>query len=256
MKGQSRISWTQYTWNPVTGCIEISPGCDNCYARTFSERFRGTMGHVFESGFDITLRPERLDWPLNWTRPRVIFVCSMSDLFLKEIPDDYRSRVFDTMDSADQHIFQILTKRSSSMQKYVNDRYGNQGAPAHMWFGVTVENKQAKSRIRHLQFTNARVRFISAEPLLEPLDIKPQELDGIDQVIAGDESGFKRRPASENWFRSIRDVCRETDTAYLLKQRHLMKDGRVQKVELPEMDGQIWEEYPAAYYNWNERNAA
>jgi protein gp37 len=124
MADKSSIEWTDATWNPVTGCTKISAGCDNCYAERFSERFRGTPGHPFEKGFDLTLRPERLDQPLHWRQPRMIFVNSMSDLFHKDIPKEFIARVFDTMEKADWHTFQVLTKRSSPMRDFLRRRYG------------------------------------------------------------------------------------------------------------------------------------
>jgi protein gp37 len=140
MADQSTIEWTDATWNPVTGCTKISPGCDNCYAERFSERFRGVDGHPFETGFDLTLRPERIEQPLSWKRPRMIFVNSMSDLFHKEIPTSFIDRVFDTMERANWHVFQVLTKRSSLMRRYVNHRYRNAPSPNHIWLGVSVED--------------------------------------------------------------------------------------------------------------------
>src|SRR3954464_15499222 len=151
MAENSTIEWTDTTWNPVTGCTKISAGCDNCYAERFSERFRGVPGHPFETGFDLTLRPERLQQPFDWKRPRMIFVNSMSDLFHKQIPLAYVEAVFDTMERADWHTYQVLTKRSSLLQKFIDDRYKDGVGPAHMWFGVSVENKRATSRIAHLQ---------------------------------------------------------------------------------------------------------
>ena len=151
MAENSAIEWTDTTWNPVTGCTKISAGCDNCYAERFSERFRGVKGHPFRTGFDLTLRPERVSQPLDWKRPRMIFVNSMSDLFHKNISQDYIASVFDTMEKADWHIYQILTKRSSLMQKFINARYKARKAPPHIWFGVSVENAQATSRVVHLQ---------------------------------------------------------------------------------------------------------
>jgi hypothetical protein len=145
------IEWTDATWNPVTGCTKVSPGCDNCYAERFSERFRGVPGHPFESGFDLTLRPERLSQPLEWKKRRMIFVNSMSDLFHKEVPQSHISRVFDIIEKADWHIYQVLTKRSSLLRKFINERYPDDKAPSHMWFGVSVENDKALSRISHLQ---------------------------------------------------------------------------------------------------------
>src|SRR5215204_5469574 len=166
MANRTEIEWTDATWNPVTGCTKISPGCDNCYAARFSERFRGVKGHPFETGFDLTLRPERLLQPFSWKRPRMIFVNSMSDLFHKWIPHEHITAVFDTMEKADWHIYQVLTKRSSLLQKFLNDRYRTRPPPAHIWFGVSVENEPATSRIAHLQKANAAVRFLSIEPLI------------------------------------------------------------------------------------------
>jgi protein gp37 len=140
MAENSAIEWTDATWNPVTGCTKISAGCDNCYAARFSERFRGVPGHPFEPGFDLTLRPERLKQPLEWKRPRMIFVNSMSDLFHKDIPKAHIEAVFDIMERANWHVYQVLTKRSSPMQKFVNGRYRDRQAPRHIWFGVSVEN--------------------------------------------------------------------------------------------------------------------
>jgi protein gp37 len=165
----SAIEWTDATWNPVTGCTKISRGCDNCYAERFSERFRGVPGHPFSSGFDLTLRPERIEQPLSWRKPRMIFVNSMSDLFHKDVPRAFIDQVFDTMERADWHVFQVLTKRSSLMRKYLSARYGKGRAPRHMWFGVSIEDAQAKSRFAHLQNALASMPFVSLEPLLGPL---------------------------------------------------------------------------------------
>lgn len=183
MADKSAIEWTDATWNPVTGCTKISPGCDNCYAARFSERFRGVPGHPFETGFDLTLRPQRLLQPFEWKKPRMIFVNSMSDLFHKDIPAAYIGKVFETMEGADWHIYQILTKRSSLLQKFVNQRYSVRPAPAHMWFGVSVENERATSRIAHLQEANACIRFLSIEPLIAP--VGKLNLKGISWVIVG-----------------------------------------------------------------------
>ena len=165
MAQKSEIEWTDATWNPVTGCTKISAGCDNCYAERFAERFRGVPGHPFENGFDITLRPKRLEQPLSWKKARMIFVNSMSDLFLKEISFDYVDQVFDTMEVAHWHTFQVLTKRSSRMRNYINKRYNDAPAPANIWLGVSAEDSTKKSRISHLSDTNATVRFLSLEPL-------------------------------------------------------------------------------------------
>jgi protein gp37 len=147
MADRSAIEWTDATWNPVTGCTKITRGCDNCYAARFSERFHGVPGHPFSMGFELTLRPERLDQPLNWLRPRMIFVNSMSDLFHKKVPFAFIDQVFDRMENADWHIFQLLTKRSSLMRDYLRRRYGEARGPDHIWCGVSVEDAQAKVRV-------------------------------------------------------------------------------------------------------------
>ena len=166
MADGSAIEWTDATWNPVTGCTKVSRGCDNCYAERLAERFRGVPGHTFTTGFDLTLRPERLGQPLTWRRPRMIFVNSMSDLFHKRVPCWFIDRVFETMERANWHIFQLLTKRSSLMRDYLIERYGGQRGPAHIWCGVSVEDARAKSRVAHLRAAPAGVRFLSIEPLI------------------------------------------------------------------------------------------
>ena len=212
----TKIEWTDTTWNSVTGCTEITRGCDNCYARRLSERFRGTPGHPFENGFDLTLRPERLQQPLSWKRPRMIFVNSMSDLFHKQIPVDFIDRVFDTMEAAERHVFQVLTKRSSLMKRYLHRRYGRSKAPRHIWCGVSVEDLAATARILHLQASPASVRFLSIEPLLGP--VGEIDLREISWVIVGGESGPKARPMDRRWVIDIRDLCRRENVAFFFKQ--------------------------------------
>ncbi|HJP54972.1 MAG TPA: DUF5131 family protein, partial [Rhodospirillales bacterium] len=140
MSDNSAIEWTDATWNPVTGCTKVGPGCDNCYAERFAERFRGVAGHPYEPGFDLTLRPERLDQPLNWKKSRMVFVNSMSDLFHKEVPFDFVDVVFESMERANQHVFQVLTKRSSRLRTYINNRYSMCEPPSHIWLGVSIED--------------------------------------------------------------------------------------------------------------------
>ena len=166
MSANTTIEWTDATWNPVTGCTKISPGCDHCYAERFAERFRGVPGHPYEQGFDLTLRPERLLQPANWRRSRMIFVNSMSDLFHKGLPDAYLDQVFDVMETSSRHIFQVLTKRSSRMANYINRRYPDEPAPRHIWLGVSVEDCLRRRRVAHLKRANVSVRFLSVEPLL------------------------------------------------------------------------------------------
>ena len=238
MADGSSIEWTDATWNPVTGCTKISRGCDNCYAERFSERFRGVVGHPFENGFDLTLRPNRLEQPLSWRRPRMIFVNSMSDLFHKEVPREFIDRVFDTMEQADWHVFQLLTKRSSLMRRYLKGRYPNGVCPRHIWCGVSVEDRQARSRIDHLREAPAGARFLSIEPLLGP--VGELNLAGIDWVIVGGESGPRARPMDPEWARSVRDQCVEQGVRFFFKQWGGLrpKDGG------RELDGREWNGFP------------
>lgn len=183
MANHSKIEWTGRTWNPVSGCTKISAGCDNCYAERLAERFRGTIGHPYEQGFDLVLHPERLDQPGRWRKPSLVFVCSMADLFHKDVPREFIDRVFDAMEAAPRHQYQLLTKRSSLMRDYVNARWRGD-PPAHIWLGVSVENQQAASRVVHLLNTNAAVRFLSCEPLLGPLRLTSIDVNGDSEVNA------------------------------------------------------------------------
>ncbi|MBI3451858.1 MAG: phage Gp37/Gp68 family protein [Rhodospirillales bacterium] len=238
MASKTTIEWTNTTWNPVTGCTKISAGCDHCYAERFAERFRGVVGHPFENGFDLTLRPERILQPLGWRSSRMIFVNSMSDLFHKEVPRSFVDHVFETMERADWHIFQLLTKRSSRLRDYVNARYRARTAPAHIWLGVSVEDGARTSRIRHLQATAATIRFLSIEPLIGPVD--NLNLEGIHWVIVGGESGPSFRPVKIEWVRGIRDKCATAGVPFFFKQwggTRPKTGGRV-------LDGSEWDEYP------------
>jgi three-Cys-motif partner protein len=216
MSGYSTIEWTDATWNPVTGCTKLSEGCAHCYAERLAERFRGIEGHPYEQGFDLRLWPERLAQPLRWKSPRRIFVNSMSDLFHHAIPREFLERVFQVMETADWHTYQVLTKRSSLMRDFVNERYQGTNAPSHIWLGVSVEDWAALTRVRHLRQTAARVRFISAEPLLGPLG--ELDLTGIHWVIVGGESGPDFRPMEAEWARAIRDQCLKAGVAFFFKQ--------------------------------------
>jgi len=238
MADSTSIEWTDATWNPVTGCTKISAGCDHCYAERFSERFRGTRGHPFENGFDLTLRPERLDQPLRWRTPRMIFVNSMSDLFHKEIPKEFITRVFDTMEAASWHTFQVLTKRSSLMRDFLRKRYGTRRAPLHMWFGVSIEDGTKTSRIRHLREAPAGVRFLSIEPLIGP--VGKLDLTEIDWVIVGGESGPGARPMEREWVRGIRDQCRDKRVAFFFKQW----GGLRPKSGGRKLDRREWSQFP------------
>ncbi len=216
MAQDSKIEWTEMTWNPVTGCTKISPGCDNCYAERFAERFRGVPGHPYEEGFDLTLRPHRLEQPLTVKQPKTIFVNSMSDLFHKEVPFDYVDQVFDTMEKADWHVFQVLTKRSSRMRDYVNKRYRNKFVPTHIWLGTSVEDGRRKSRAKHLSQIRNAIRFLSVEPLIGP--IGEIDLTSIDWVIVGGESGPGFREMKEEWVAEVHRQCEEQGAIFFFKQ--------------------------------------
>lgn len=257
MGDKTKIEWSDATWNPVTGCTEVSPGCDNCYAKVFAERWRGTPGHYFEDGFDVVLRPDKLELPLRWKKPRKVFVNSMSDLFHDDVPDDYIAQVFAVMALARDHTFQLLTKRHGRMRSLLNDwefvrevgthivaREVHHGYdfdfPAdgtdwwplrNVWLGVSVENQQwADIRVPALLATPAAVRFLSMEPLLGRVTFRwakwaPMRdawhldgLKGIDWVIAGGESGHGARPMQVEWIRTLRDECAEARVPFFMKQ--------------------------------------
>jgi protein gp37 len=239
MADSTAIEWTDATWNPVTGCTKISAGCDHCYAERFSERFRGTPGHPFQNGFDLTLRPERLVQPLQWRKPRMIFVNSMSDLFHKDIPDAFIDRIFDTMERADWHTYQVLTKRSSLMRNFLRNRYSDRLAPRHIWLGVSVEDGARKSRVKHLRDAPAGVRFLSIEPLIGPLG--NLDLGGINWVIVGGESGPGARPMKPEWVRDVRNQCLANDVAFFFKQW----GGFRPKSGGRELDGRVWNQFPS-----------
>ncbi|MGI8687244.1 MAG: DUF5131 family protein [Thermomicrobiales bacterium] len=234
MSDKSAIEWTDATWNPVTGCTQVSPGCDHCYALTFAERFRGVPGHPYEQGFDLKLWPNRLEIPLQWKKPRRIFVNSMSDLFHKDVSDEYIRRVFNVMIKADWHNFQILTKRSPRLAHLAPSL---PWAP-HMWIGVSIEQNSLVWRADHLRKVPAHVRFISAEPLLGPLP--NLNLDGIHWLITGGESGAGHRPCNPDWVRDLRDRCVGSDVAFFHKQW----GGRTPKVGGRLLDGRTWDEFP------------
>lgn len=238
MSTNTAIEWTDTTWNPVSGCTKISRGCDHCYAERMAERFRGTLDHPFENGFDLTLRPHKLSEPLGWRRPRRIFVNSMSDLFHKRIPRAFVDGVFDTMERAHWHNFQVLTKRSSLLRRYVNERYPASAVPPHIWLGVSIEDRQSLVRLRHLREARASIRFVSFEPLLE--DLGALDLRGIHWAIVGGESGPKSRPMDPNWARAIREQCLLQGTAFFFKQW----GGKTAKAGGNRLDGRQWLQYP------------
>jgi protein gp37 len=235
MAQHSAIEWTDATWNPVTGCTQVSAGCDNCYALTFAERFRGVPNHPYEQGFDLRLWPARLELPLRWKKPRRIFVNSMSDLFHADIPDTFIHEVFETMVRADWHIYQILTKRPQRLARMARFLPW----PDHIWAGVSIESNDVTWRADFLRRVPAAIRFISAEPLLGPVD--ELNLDGIHWLITGGESGQHHRPCDPGWVREVRDHCVNEDVAFFHKQW----GGRTSKVGGRELDGRTWDEMPS-----------
>lgn len=283
MSGRTAIEWTDTTWNPVTGCDKVSPGCDHCYAEGIARRFAGGPG--FPNGFDVTLRPERLGDPLKWRKPRRVFVNSMSDLFHDAIPDRFIAQVWAIMAATPQHTYQVLTKRHGRMRTLLSsldfdlavaEEWTKLGTDAgsdredhtppyplsNVWLGCSAEDqKWADIRIPALLNTPAAVRFVSAEPLLGPIDLAKggllarDEFDrGLDWVIVGGESGPGARPMHPNWARSLRDQCTATGVAFHFKQwgawgpsdpnEELRWWGK--KAAGRMLDGRTWDEFPQA----------
>jgi protein gp37 len=240
---KTTIEWSEYSWNPATGCTQVSPGCDHCYAKTFAERFRDTPAHPYEQGFDLKLWPDRLRLPATWRTPKRIFVNSMSDLFHRDIPDAFIVRVFVAMKEAPQHTYQLLTKRPSrlvntSLMHQIIAALGTW--PPYVWLGVSVENQAYTWRVDRLGALDmVPVRFVSAEPLLGPVTLDLVG-NGISWVIAGAESGHGARPMQEEWVRLLRDQCQSAEVALFYKQN--AQKGH--KVPLPLLDGQTWQQFP------------
>lgn len=212
---RTKIEWSDSSWSPVTGCTKVSLGCDHCYAERIAERFRGAP--TYPNGFEVTLRPERLDVPDRWRKPRMVFVCSMADLFHREVPDDFLDEVFGVMERNGAHTFQVLTKRPQRMARYVARLYGEGQPPSNLWFGTSVENQDYAWRLDHLSRMRGRVRFVSAEPLLGALDLRGW-LSDMDWIIVGGESGPGYRPMDEAWARGLLAQARESGTALFMKQ--------------------------------------
>jgi len=239
MSEHSKIEWTEATWNPIRGCLKISPGCRHCYAETFAERFRGVAGHPYEFGFDPRLVPGKLLEPFSWPAPKAVFVNSMSDLFQDAIPDDYVEAVAEVMLRTPWHTYQILTKRAQRMQTLLNGQLRDAAEAAHIWWGVSVENrKYGLPRIEHLRATPARTRFLSIEPLLE--DLGDFDLSGIHWVIVGGESGHGARPMKKEWVQSIQQACRDSQTLFFFKQWGGVQKGRHGRI----LDGRTYDERP------------
>ena len=239
MSLNSSIEWTDATWNPVRGCVKVSPGCKHCYAETFAERFRGVRGHPYEQGFDLRLVPEKLTEPFRWRSPKLVFVNSMSDLFQDGVPDEYTLAVARVMATANWHTFQVLTKRAERLRDMSLGPMQFAASKAHIWWGVSVEDrKHGIPRVGHLQEASVRMRFLSIEPLLE--DLGEVDLKGIDWVIVGGESGPGARPMKREWVISIRDQCRLAGIPFFFKQW-----GGVRKIKQGRtLDGRTYDEYP------------
>ncbi len=242
MSEHSQIEWTDATWNPVRGCTKITPGCDHCYAETFAERFRGVPGHPYEQGFDLRLVPGKLAEPVRWKTPKMVFVNSMSDLFHKDVPDDYVETVGRVMERANWHTYQVLTKRSSRLRNMLQTRLAFAANLPHIWWGVSVEDRvHGLPRIEHLREAPAAVRFLSIEPLLE--DLGEVNLDGIHWVIVGGESGPGARPMHQDWVLALRDQCDRAGVPFFFKQwggTRKSKTGR-------ELGGRTYDGLPGAW---------
>ena len=235
MADNSTIEWTEATWNPVTGCTKIGPGCTHCYAERMAKRLRAMGNDNYRNGFQLTIQPQMLARPLNWKKPKIVFVNSMSDLFHRDVPATYIREVFDVMHRASWHQFQILTKRASRLARLSPSlRWSD-----NIWMGVSVENSQHLFRIDGLRHTGANIKFLSLEPLLGP--IPDLNLDGIDWVIVGGESGPGARPMAENWVIDIKRQCKRSNVAFFFKQWggvNKKKNGRL-------LRGRTWDEMPA-----------
>lgn len=208
----TKIEWTDKTWNPITGCTKISAGCANCYAEIMSKRLQAMKQDKYKNGFILTMHNDVLDEPIKWKKPHTIFVCSMSDLFHENVPFSFIDKVVETIKSTPQHNYQILTKRANRMAEYFSDK----SIPKNAWLGVTVDIASSKSRIDFLRNLNAPIKFLSCEPLLE--DLGDINLDGIDWVIVGGESGAKARPMKEEWVQSIKVQTEKQGSAFFFKQ--------------------------------------
>lgn len=234
MAQATAIEWTDATWNPVRGCTKVSPGCKHCYALSFAERWRGISGHPYEHGFDLRLVPDKIEEPLSWKRPRRIFVNSMSDLFHEEIPRSFIQRVFQVMEEAHWHTFQILTKRGERLAELAPALPW----PENVWQGVSIETERYLYRADLLRTVPAIVRFLSLEPLLGPLP--SLDLTDIHWVIVGGESGHKYRPIKADWVRQIRDRCLKERIPFFFKQW----GGRTPKSGGRQLDGAEWNQMP------------
>ncbi len=243
MAQPSKIEWTDSTWNPVTGCTKISHGCKYCYAERMAKRLQLAGVKKYKDGFQVAVHTSALEEPTRWKKPRMVFVNSMSDLFHKDVTTDFILSVFHTMNQSPQHIFQVLTKRPGRVLKI------NRKLPwtQNIWMGTSIESERWQSRLDDLKSTDAHVKFLSLEPLLGPLP--NLDLDGIDWVIVGGESGPKARPMCIEWVREIRDMCIEKKTPFFFKQW----GGVFKKRTGRTLDGRVWNQFPATMRRQSRR---
>lgn len=247
MSGKTSIEWATRSWNPTTGCSRVSAGCDNCYAFKLHDqrhvawkrgRMPGAAPQYHLPYSKAQLFENRLDDPAGWREAELVFVDSMADIFWEQVPEAYVDRVFDTMDVVDRHIYQLLTKRPERLPAYITRRYGGAPAPEHIWLGTSVENRRVFDRVDRLRETPARLRFLSCEPLIGSLN--GLNLTGIHWVIAGGESGLRRRDVDPGWIRELRDMTIAAGAAFFFKQW----GGRTPKAGGRTLDGREWNEYP------------
>ncbi|HEX2915469.1 MAG TPA: phage Gp37/Gp68 family protein [Chloroflexia bacterium] len=236
MADKTGIEWTESTWNPLTGCTQVSPGCAYCYAKTLSRRLHAMGNSRYKNGFNLTLHPDLLELPLKWKKPRMIFVNSMSDLFHKDVPLEYIQNVFEIMNKASHHTFQVLTKRHERLAEIAEAGYVSW--TDNIWQGVSIENNRFALRADYLRKVPASVRFLSCEPLLTALP--DLDLTGISWVIAGGESGIKHRPVNLDHLRQVRDLCQASNVPFFLKQIGGVRPKSGGKV----LDGREWQEMP------------
>ncbi len=245
MSIETKIEWTEATWNPVTGCTKISDGCKNCYAYAMSKRLKAMGQKKYRNEFKVTTHEYTVERPLKWEKPKCIFVNSMSDLFHKDVPKDYISKVFTTMNKSSWHIFQILTKRSKRLLELNKELKWTK----NIWQGVSVENNKYISRIEDLSYTNAYIKFISFEPLIGRINIKSIDLSNIDWIIVGGESGNNSRPLKKEWVLEIRNKCIKEKIPFFFKQW----GGFNRKDNGRKLDGETWLEYPEEINNLSSR---
>ena len=234
MSGKTKIEWTECSWNPITGCSKISDGCKNCYAERLSKRLVAMKNPRYINGFDVTIHSDLIEAPKKWKTPRKIFVNSTSDLFHEKVPEQTILDIFETMNDCPQHQFQILTKRPERL-KELNPKIN---WTSNIWMGVTVESHKYLDRINYLRDSNAKIKFVSAEPLLD--DLIGLDLLGIDWIIVGGESGPGARKMEKQWVDNIKTVARQNKTAFFFKQW----GGKKKKKNGRELDGKIYSEYP------------